>query len=108
MPCVLTVCTTFEADYDAPIGSTVTIDIDSSTDTAILVFARYNGVSKTSAPWTFPIVAGVKTLAYVAESSTPGDRINLLEVCGGGKTNVLRSFFYSPTSSPDSLAVQGL
>jgi len=107
MACALAVCTTGDADYEGNTGDSFEIAITSSSGTATLNVARYNGTNFTTAPWKFTIAGNVNVLVLVIESTVMGDRVSINEVTSGCN-QVLDSFHYSPSLAPEGLEIKGL
>ncbi len=112
MACTLAICTDVAADFEGTIGATFEIAVNSSSGTATLNYALYNGIGLTSGPWRFVIAANVNTenvnvLTLVTESTVMGDRISITEVTNGC-TLVLDAFNYTPSLAPDGLEIKGL
>ncbi|MGF7179118.1 hypothetical protein [Tunturiibacter psychrotolerans] len=107
MACTLAICSSAEADYQGATGANFEIAVSSSSGTATLNYARYNGAGLTSAPWTFAIAADVNVLTLVIESTAMGDRISINEITNGCK-KVLDAFDYTPSLAPEGLEIKGL
>jgi hypothetical protein len=107
MACTLSVCTT-GADFQASTGASFSITVVGTKTPAVVLCAVYNSTTLTKAPWTFTVAKGFQVLTVVVESSSPGDRMSLQEVCSGGSSQELDSFYYNPSSSPDGLEIMGL
>ena len=107
MACTLAVCTGVDADYEGKTGAPFEIAVSSSSGTATLNYALYDGIGLTFGPWKFQVAAKVKVLTLVIESLTMGDRISILEITGGC-SQVLDAFDYTPSFGPEGLEIKGL
>lgn len=107
MACTLAVCTTADADYQGATSAPFEISVTSTSGTATLNLARYNGTNFTAAPWKFTVASGVNLLTLIIESTVMGDRISINEVTDGC-SQVLDSFNFSPSSAPEGLEIKGL
>jgi len=107
MACVLSVCSSAEADYQGSKGSTFEVAVSSTSGTALLTYALYNGKGLTSAPFQFTVASGINVLTLVVVSLTMGDRISISEVTTGC-SQVLDAFNYTPSSPPDGLEIKGI
>jgi hypothetical protein len=107
MACSLAICPTAEADFQGTTGAAFEVAISSTSGTATLNYARYNGTDLSVGPWKFTIATGVKVLTLVIESTVMGDRISINEVTDGC-SQVLDAFDYTPSDGPDGLEIKGL
>ena len=107
MACTLAVCIGADADYQGATGASFEIAVSSSSGTATLNYALYNGTGLKAGPWKFTIAAGVKVLTLVIESTVMGDRISINEVTNGCN-QVLDGFDYTPSLAPEGLEIKGL
>ncbi len=107
MACILSVCPSADADYQGTNGSTFEVGVSSTSGTAILSYALYNGTGLTTAPFQFKVVAGVNVLTLVVVSLSMGDRVSIDEVTAGC-SQVLDAFNYTPSQPPDALEIKGL
>jgi hypothetical protein len=107
MACVLTLCTTADADYQGAQNATFEVAVSSTSGTATLNYALYNGVAKTTSPFSFTIAANVNVLTLVIESTVMGDRISVNEVTDGCN-QVLDAYNYTPSGGPDGLEIKGI
>lgn len=107
MACTLAACPTAEADYQGTINATFEVSVSSSSGTATLNFARYNGINLTSSPWKFTVASGVNLLTLVIESTVVGDRISVNEVTDGCN-QTLDGFAFSPSGAPEGLEIKGI
>ncbi len=107
MACTLAVCAGADADYQGQTGASFEIAVSSTSGTATLNYALYNGKGLTAGPWKFTIASGVKVLTLVIESTAMGDRISVKEITNGCN-QVLDAFDYTPSIAPQGLEVKGL
>ena len=107
MACTLSVCPGVEADYQGATGASFEIAVTSSSGTATLNNALYNGTALTAAPWKFEIAAGVKVLTLIIESTQMGDRISINEVTNGCSQG-LSAFNFNPSDAPQGLGIKGV
>jgi hypothetical protein len=92
MPCVLTPCTTGDADWQGLQNATFTVDAVSDDGLAALNSARYNNVSLSADPFTFTIAEGIHPLVTTVVNGTVGALIRIREVCTDGSSQVLRIY----------------
>jgi hypothetical protein len=93
--CTLSVCSIAGAEFQGKIGSTFTVDAQSSQGPAVLVSAAYADQSfapPTPPPFTFTVVSGVYNLALIIEANTVGSVVEVVEVCSGGGSQDLYDY----------------
>jgi hypothetical protein len=96
-----------DADYQGATSASFEIAVTSSSGTATLNYALYNGTGLTAGPWKFTIASGVKVLTLVIESIVMGDRISINEITSGC-SQILDAFNYTPSLAPEGLEIKGL
>jgi len=109
MPCVLSDCPTFDADYQGAIGSKFTVTAICATAPAAISGAAYAGTTLTKAPFTFTVASGVSNLATIVEGAALNALIQIVEACPGGGTKVLRQFdMTDPDHSISAVRIKGV
>lgn len=109
MACVLSNSPSLDADYQGTIGATFTVTASCATAPAAIAAAAYGGKKLIKGPFTFPIVAGVTSLATIVEGAALNALIQVQEACPGGGTKVLRQFeMTDPDNSISSIRIKGV
>jgi hypothetical protein len=109
MPCSLTPSLTGREDFSAPTGAVVTIRIEAPAGcSARMLHIRY-GKDPIDAlpPLQFTVDKGRKILVVLVEASKPGALLQLIEVCGSGKEQVVDRFHFDPLNPARGYIVHG-
>lgn len=99
MACCLRPSTTAGDDFVANVGRTVTITLKSAGGSGAfkLVHIRYAGDQlDEDPPFQFTVKSGSNMLVVLAEASTPGLLLQMIEVCDDGTEQILDRFHFDP------------
>lgn len=107
MSCALKTSEDDNCDFDATVGSSVTLSIKGMRGSAKIVSATYAGQVLTS-PWVFHVLAGKKNLMVGYENTVVGDNTILQEDCNDGTKNTLREFGYDPYGPSQMFCIRGI
>jgi hypothetical protein len=98
------------ADFRARIGQQVTLTLRAEVGVATkLLSVQYAEQPLDNVdPLQFNVVAGRQPLFITYSASRPGAMLQLLEVCGPGQFQALRTFFFDPSAPGKGFIVIGV
>lgn len=109
MSCHLEHSTTGKEDYLAETGSRVTVALKGPAGSkARILHIRYGSEEvDPTPPFQFDVKRGARILTVLVEASKPGVMLQLIEVCGGGKRQVISRFHYDPMGPARGYIIRG-
>jgi hypothetical protein len=108
MPCGLKPSTTGKEDFTGTTGTPFTIEMTGPDDSGLTIASMsYNKKTITAAPFTFDVAAGTKFIFIHFEALKPGAKLQVVENCGGGSTQLLEVIFFDPSNPGTGFEITG-
>jgi hypothetical protein len=110
MACTLDRDASGKYDFVSDSGSTPTIRVAGINSAAGIVLAKLNNqVLPLQGPdtVTFTVRAGINIFKLVVHVADPSDTVQVLEECGGGKTQLLEQFPNDPKDPATGFSIFG-